>query len=77
VPQAAGLSASLTASAAGSYSFAGLIPGKYTVQFSSGCGAVGYPTQWWDNAVSATPAAVLSVRANAVSTGIDAALSNG
>jgi hypothetical protein len=47
------------------------------VQFSSGCGAVGYPTQWWDDAVSAATATVLSVRANTVSTGVDAALSNG
>jgi Carboxypeptidase regulatory-like domain len=69
VPQAAGLSASFTASADGSYSFVGLIPGKYTVEFSSGCGAVGYTTQWWEDAVSAGSATVLSVHANTVARG--------
>jgi Carboxypeptidase regulatory-like domain len=77
IPQAAGQSASFTASANGGYSFDGLIPGQYTVQFSSGCGAVGYAAQWWEDAASAATATVLSVQANTVSTGIDAALSTG
>jgi hypothetical protein len=47
------------------------------VQFSSGCGAAGFTAQWRDDALSAATATVLSVRANAVRTGIDAALSNG
>jgi hypothetical protein len=44
---------------------------------SSGCGAVGYPARWWDDAVSAAAATVLHVQASTVRTGIDAALSNG
>jgi hypothetical protein len=64
VPQAAGLSASFTATANGGCSFAGLTPGKYTVQFSSGCDAAGCSARWWDDAVSAATATVLSVRAS-------------
>ncbi len=33
----------------GSYSIIGLAPASYRVEFSSGCGASGYQTQWWHN----------------------------
>jgi hypothetical protein len=54
VPRAVGRTASFTASAAGRYSLTGLLPGRYTVEFRSGCGATGYATQWWHGAASAT-----------------------
>jgi hypothetical protein len=74
VPRAAGRGASFAVSAAGSYSFAGLIPGTYTVQFSSGCGASGYARQWWDGAASAATATIIDVKASAITTGINAEL---
>jgi hypothetical protein len=76
VPRAAGRSAIFTATAGGRYSLAGLIPGAYTVRFSSGCGAAGYATQWWDRKGSAATATVINVTAGAVRTGIDAALTH-
>jgi len=33
--------------AGGAYQIAGLIPGRYHVEFSSGCGATGYRIQWY------------------------------
>ncbi len=72
VPRAAARTVSVTASTAGRYSLIGLTPGRYTVEFSSGCGAAGYATQWWHHAPSAAKATVITVRANAISKGIDA-----
>ncbi len=75
VPRAAGRAASFTAtSAGGGYRVSGLAPGRYTVRFSSGCGASGYATQWWRDAASAGAATVITVPSGAVTTGIDAAL---
>lgn len=76
VPQAAGRAASFTTTAGGSYSLTGLIPGTYTVQFSSGCGATGLATQWWDDKSSAGSATVITVKSGAVTTGIDAAMTS-
>ena len=30
----------------------GVAPGRYRVEFASGCGATGYATQWWQDANS-------------------------
>jgi hypothetical protein len=58
----------------GSYSIIDLTPGRYRVEFTSGCGASGYATQWWKDAGSAAKATVITVPANTVTTGIDAVL---
>ncbi len=74
--KAAGRDPSRTASftGTGDYQLTGLAPGQYTVQFSSGCGATGYATQWWMHASSAGKATVITIRAGEVATGINAAL---
>jgi hypothetical protein len=74
LPRAAGRPVSFTVSSSGRYSLIGLSPGRYAVQFSAGCGASGYATQWWHHAPSATGATVIIVRADAVRAGIDAQL---
>jgi len=47
---------------AGSYTLTDLIPGRYRVEFSSGCGAKGFTTQWWHNTKSASAATVITVK---------------
>lgn len=74
IPLAAGRGASITVASGGRYSLVGLAPGQYRVRFSSGCGASGYATQWWKDAGSAARATVVTIRADTVSAGIDAAL---
>jgi hypothetical protein len=64
----------VTVAARGGYAIAGLSPGRYRVEFSSGCGAVGYLTQWWRGAGSARTATVITVAAGSTVTGIGAAL---
>jgi hypothetical protein len=59
---------------AGSYVLTGLVPGKYTVEFSTGCGASGFRTQWWHNASSASKATVITVPASGIINGISATL---
>jgi hypothetical protein len=58
----------------GTYTLVGLLPGKYTAEFSTGCGDTGFLTQWWHHSSSAAGATVITVSANATVTGIDAAL---
>jgi hypothetical protein len=58
----------------GSYSLVDLLPGKYTVEFSTGCGDSGFTTQWWNDAASQSSASAVSVSATATVTGIDATL---
>jgi hypothetical protein len=64
----------IAVTAAGGYTLGGLTPGRYRVEFSSGCGAAGYATQWWKNASTAAAATVITVAADATVTGISAAL---
>jgi hypothetical protein len=64
----------IAVTAGGGYTLGDLTPGRYRVEFSSGCGAVGYATQWWKNAGSAAAAAIIPVAADATVTGISAAL---
>jgi hypothetical protein len=52
--------------AGGGYGIGELVPGKYRVEFRSGCGASGWKTQWWRGIVTVTPGTVTS--------GIDAAM---
>jgi len=57
----------------GGYTLTALMPGRYKIEFSSGCGASGFATQWWDNAGSAKSAKVITVKFATI-TGIDATL---
>jgi hypothetical protein len=62
----------VVAISSGSYVLAGLLPGKYTVEFSAGCGASGFRSQWWHNAGSAGQATVITVPASTTIGGISA-----
>jgi hypothetical protein len=66
---------SVTSSASGAYSIGDLPAGQYRVEFSSGCGAVGYHAQWWKDKPSAQTATIVTVTAGTASTGIGAVLS--
>lgn len=59
----------------GEFTLTGMLPGRYKVEFSSGCGASGYRTQWWDNAASRQQATVITVNAAQTVPGIHATLS--
>jgi hypothetical protein len=59
---------------AGGYTLEDLLPGQYKVEFSSGCGATGYATQWWQDASSATTATPVTVNAGQDVSGISATL---
>ncbi|HEX9031533.1 MAG TPA: carboxypeptidase regulatory-like domain-containing protein, partial [Streptosporangiaceae bacterium] len=58
----------------GGYSLTGVRPGRYQVEFQSGCGATGYAAQWWNGASSAAGATVITVAPGAVTAGISAAM---
>ncbi|HEX9623745.1 MAG TPA: carboxypeptidase-like regulatory domain-containing protein, partial [Streptosporangiaceae bacterium] len=47
----------------GGYQTGPLPPGKYRVEFESGCGATGYAAQWWHGAASMKAATPVTVRA--------------
>jgi hypothetical protein len=64
----------IAVTAGGGYTLGYLTPGRYRVEFSSGCGAVGYATQWWKNAGSAATATIIIMGADATVTCISAAL---
>jgi hypothetical protein len=51
-----------------------LLPGRYKVEFSSGCGATGYRTQWWHDASARRGATAINVSAAQTVTGIDATM---
>jgi len=74
IPLAAGQAASFTATGTGRYAITGLPAGRYKVKFSSGCGVAGFATQWWHDKPSAALATVITIKADAVTTGINAAL---
>ena len=57
------------------YTLAQLVPGRYKVKFSSGCGAAGYATQWWHSKTSQKTATVITVSPGTDSSGISAMLS--
>jgi hypothetical protein len=63
----------------GSYSFIGFfLPGKYIVQFTSGCNNTGnYAPQYWKYAATPARATVLHLRAGQHATGINARLGPG
>jgi hypothetical protein len=57
----------------GHYTLADLVPGRYKVEFSAGCGDSGFATQWWHDAPSPKSATVINVGFATVG-GIDAVL---
>jgi hypothetical protein len=59
----------------GTYTIGDLAPGTYKVRFTSGCGATGYSSQWWDHAISEATAAVITLQPGKATSGVDAALS--
>jgi hypothetical protein len=59
----------------GTYSIVDLVPGHYRVRFTSGCGAVGYKTQWWNDKPTKSAATIITVSTGTETTGIGAALS--
>jgi hypothetical protein len=63
-------------SRASGYSLIDVPPGRYRVEFSSGCGATGYGAQWWRNARTERAATVITVVADHVVTTVSARLSS-
>jgi hypothetical protein len=61
---------------AGGYALADLLPGRYKVEFSSGCGATGYAAQWWRHATSEAAAKAITVGADQDVSGISATLTS-
>ena len=70
----AGVPPVVAVSRPGGYALADLLPGRYKVEFSSGCGAVGYASQWWNGASSKATAKVIRVVAGQDVSGISARL---
>lgn len=66
-----------TTAADGTYSVPDVVPGRYKVEFSSGCGASGYALRWYLNATSRATASFVSVGVGAATTGIDGVLAKG
>jgi len=65
----------VAATGSSGYTLADLVPGQYTVRFSTGCGALGYATQWWKDAASHSAATVVTVGPSQEVSGISATLS--
>lgn len=61
-------------SASGGYHTGPLLPGRYLVEFESGCGATGFASQWWHGAASAKTATFVTVRAGRTEVGISASM---
>jgi hypothetical protein len=64
-------------SSQGTYTLAEVPPGRYRVEFQSGCGLRGFKAQWWDASGSETQATVIKVGAGAVVTNISAVMQAG
>jgi hypothetical protein len=56
----------------GSYQISNLEPGRYHVEFSSGCGVASYATVWFSGAASRAAAAPVTVSAGSITPGINA-----
>ncbi len=55
----------------GSYQIGGLAPASYVVEFTSGCGAASYATQWYNGAHARSTATPVTVTAGSVTQAID------
>ncbi len=58
----------------GAYSLGDLAPGSYTLEFSSGCGATGFATQFYNGVRSIRSASPVAVTAGITRPGIDATM---
>jgi hypothetical protein len=58
----------------GSFSIANLPPGMYLIRFDPGCGANGYPTQWYGGTPSKSEATPVTVVAGIATTDINATM---
>ena len=58
----------------GGYQASDLAPGRYKVEFSSGCGLPGYATQWYKGQSSEGAATAVTVSPGAITPGISATL---
>ena len=58
----------------GTYALGNLAPGKYTLEFGSGCGATGYVTQFYNGVNSAQAASPVAVTTAMTTTNIDATM---
>ncbi len=56
----------------GSYQIGGLAPASCVVEFTSGCGAASYMTQWYNGVASRSIATPVAVTAGSVTQAIDA-----
>ena len=56
----------------GSYQIGGLAPASYVVEFTSGCGAASYATQWYNGAASRGTATPVAVTAGSLTQAINA-----
>jgi Carboxypeptidase regulatory-like domain len=65
---------SVTSGTSGGYSIGDLPAGQYRVEFTSGCGATGYKTQWWKDKATGSAATIVTVTAGTATTGIGAVL---
>jgi hypothetical protein len=74
VPVAKGEPAIFTVSGSGTYTLAGLLPGKYRAEFQAGCGQAGVKTQWWAGATSSAAAQIITVSPGATVSAIDAVM---
>ncbi len=63
-----------TVSAGGAYTLAGLLPGRYRVEFQAGCGQAGLRTQWWQDARSRVAAKIITVSPGDTVSGVDAVM---
>jgi hypothetical protein len=78
VPYSANLAGSpriVAVSRTGDYRLIGLAPGQYKVEFSSGCGAIGYARQWWQDVSSQATATPVTVGSGQVVSGVSATMS--
>jgi Carboxypeptidase regulatory-like domain len=72
-----GTAAVVGITAGGAYQIGDLQPGRYKVEFTTGCGAAGYATRWFTKATSRRQATVIVVKAGQTSNGIDGTLPRG
>ena len=75
VPESPARATLYTVTSNGSYSLADVQPGRYRVEFESGCGATGWASQWWNAASSRVGASFITVRSAKEVSNIDAVMS--
>jgi hypothetical protein len=74
VPVSRSASTLFATSSQGTYTLAGLPPGRYRVEFRSGCGLSEFKAQWWNASRSETRATVIKVGPGKVVSNISAVM---